>query len=213
MIKCKFLTGPEMAHTNFNGLHTLFVAGFAYSSKILDMCSANNIKHVHLGYECTFQNNKMYNQIILDLFNAGLKVTLEYPASEYHTMQDLINLEVWNNRNFVPLMTVEIGKTYLLGQNSSIQFVDGQSNNAGTWSSKFSSVLDSNNYESVTDINTRISALSEQKETVNTELHEPAVKEIVTTDVVIAPVQNVDVVVRRGRAPNPNKKAKTNAKQ
>lgn len=191
MLKCKFFIGPEMAHTNFNGLHTLFVSGFAYTSKILDLCIANSVKHVHLGYNNTFQNNKMYNQIITELFEAGLKVTLAYPSNEYNAVVDLINIDIWNNRNFVPLMTVDIGKIHVLGQNSSVQFVDTQSINPGVWSSKFASILDSNNFESESDINARVSAFTDQKEVKEPEVQEQTDPVVTTTVAEITPTAHV----------------------
>lgn len=217
MTKDKFLVGTEMAHTNFNGLHTLFVSGFAYAGTLLELCKEHNVKHVHLGYNNTFQNNKMYNQIIDDLFEAGLKVTLEYPASEYKTIMDLIVKEIWDNRNFVPLMTVEVGDVYLRGHNSSVQFVDSKSANAGVWSSKFTSVMDHNNYESMVDINNRISAVtSKETETakVAPQTEEPTtvtveVSDAVKTVVVPAATTKPAPATGNKRSRGPNK-VKTN---
>lgn len=210
MLKCKFFVGTELAHTNFNGTNTLFVSGFAYTSTLLDLCTKHSVKHVHLGYKGVFQKNKMYNQVINDLFEAGYKVTLEYPAEEYTNMVSIIDSSIWNNRNFVPLMTVNIGNAYSLGQNSSIQFTDDDSANAGFWSSSFSSILDSNNYESAVDVTARVSLITDD-EPVTTQTNDEK-SNIVTVDVVDQVELLVDATkpARKPRGPNKAKKNDSN---
>lgn len=222
MSKSKFLVGTELAHTNFNGLNTLFVSGFAYTSTLLELCIAHSVKHVHLGYRGAFQKNKMYNQVITDLFDAGYKVTLEYPAEEYSNAVALIDAEIWNNRNFVPLMTVNIGNAHTLGQNASIQFTDSESITPGFWSSAFSAVLDSNNFESEVDLAVLVTPIDDKpNDEVKTASAEPTTVEptvvdnsqldvqTVATSTVLAPATDVVKPSRKPRGPNKAKKNDT----
>jgi len=192
----KFFVGSEVEHTPAYAKRTLFVVGIQDAAEIEQLAREQKTPHIFLGanhsFEGEIESAKQHEKLIHTLLDRGFWVTIEYPAHKHDVMLKVLNAGIWQCRNFVPLLRVQIPKI----ENSSINLtvkiddIDFNATNPGVWCMHYRELTDSNrftgwiDYEADSVIGDEVTEDSEQP--INTE----------TIDVVeIVTATNIETVV------------------
>ena len=132
----ELFTGKEVEHTPTYGMQTLFVNGKPTVEKILE----HAVEHIYLGanhQQINFDSAEeleYYNTTIKALLAEGYYVTVDYDAHQHHIMLDALDKSIWNNKQFVPMLSVHIPKV-LENDNLTIKIADQhfKGSNGGVW--------------------------------------------------------------------------------
>jgi len=159
-----FFVGPEIEQTPAFNKKTLFVVGLQDTQTILDHAKKYGVKHIFLSANRSFDSVDMVNgkymvgntlasdwdKQILFLLNAGFMVSLDYPAHKHGMVLNILNQDVWQSRNFVPVLSVAIPHVNTSNINLTIKIDDINfgATNPGVWCMNHHEVTDSNRFTS-----------------------------------------------------------------
>ena len=109
------------------------------------------LKHIFLGADHSFNvesNDPYWNYTIIQLLNTGYWVTLDYEAHNHQDVLEMLDDTVWQNRSFVPLLSVRVPSIQDSGPNLTIKIddIDFNATNAGVWCLHHTEVTDSNRF-------------------------------------------------------------------
>ena len=194
----KFFVGSEVEHTPAYAKKTLFVVGIQDAAEIERMAREQKTPHIFLGanhsFEGEFESTKQHEKLIHALLDRGFWVTLEYPAHKHDVMLKVLNAGIWQCRNFVPLLRVQIPKI----ENSSINLtvkiddIDFNATNPGVWCMHYRELTDSNRFTGWIDYEADSIIGNEEAENISdTSTSTPPADVTKTTDV-IKPVENIE---------------------
>jgi len=148
----KFFVGSEVEHTPAYAKRTLFVVDIQDAAEIEQLAREQKTPHIFLGanhsFEGEIESAKQHEKIIHTLLDRGFWVTIEYPAHKHDVMLKVLNAGIWQSRNFVPLLRVQIPKI----ENSSINLtvkiddIDFNATNPGVWCMHYRELTDSNRF-------------------------------------------------------------------
>lgn len=150
----KFFVGPEVEHTPASTRKTLFVVGQQPLTEILLHVDQVKVSHVFLGANHSFDAGYVsgadtyWKDTIAALINKNVMVTLEYPAHQHQCILSILGQEIFESRNFVPLLSVRIPNFETSGPNLTVKIddVDFQSTNRGVWCHSVKDLTDSNKF-------------------------------------------------------------------
>ena len=133
----ELFTGKEVEHTPVYGMQTLFVNGKTKVKEILK----HAVEHVYMGAnhcDIDVDNPKellYYNRTISKLLDAGLWVTVDYDAQHHDAMLKALSTKIWQNKKFIPMISVHLPKVDTINPNLTIKIADKefQGENGGVW--------------------------------------------------------------------------------
>jgi hypothetical protein len=137
----RFFYGNEVEHTPAFGLRTLFVVGVQDPQIILQEFHNSGCEHIYFGANMSFPSSIRTNdavfwnpweQMIQHFLNQGYLCTLDIDVSQ---VEGLIESGLVEHNNFIPMISVKIPYTKLLGYNATIKIDDKGFNatNPGVW--------------------------------------------------------------------------------
>jgi len=141
-----YWVGPEVENTAAFSAKTLFVNGVRSISQMIEYATEFGCKHIHLGADDSFQKNKLWNNILPELLDTGLKITLEYPFDAHDFVVETLDTSVWAHNNFIPVVACKIQNIETLSKNLCLK-VDDKSfeySNDGVWTLSITELLDRN---------------------------------------------------------------------
>lgn len=150
-----YAVGPEIEHTPVFSSKTLFVNGIRSVSQMLEFAEKDHCKHICLGAFDSFQKNKKWNEIISQLLNAELHVSLHYPADADDFLLEALTADVWGHPYFIPVIVISMSGVADRSKNLMLKVGDGYQpeSNPGVWTIPMREVLDSNRFTPWGDFN------------------------------------------------------------
>lgn len=150
-----YAVGPEVEHTPVFSSKTLFVNGIRSVSQMTEFAEKNSCKHVCLGAFDSFQKNKKWDEIIAQLLDTGLYVSLHYPADANDFLLEALAANVWGHPHFIPVVVISMPGIADLSKNLMLKVGDDCQNelNPGVWTIPMREVLDSNRFTPWGDFN------------------------------------------------------------
>ena len=147
-MKDQFFIGPAVEHTPACGKRTLFVNGLQGIEQIETAVKENKTQHVLLGHAGSLDSSKVnqYIEQLTYLLDRGIVVTLEYPVQQHEMMLDTIPISIWQCRNFVPLLTMNIPSIQTINANLTVKVSDIRCAEPGSWCMHFRELTDSNKF-------------------------------------------------------------------
>lgn len=143
-----FFIGGEQEHSPAFSKKTLFVVGYRQVREILATAQQNNIHHIYLGANRSFDVDKGWNEMVEALLDENYYVTLDYPV-EYHVqMKQLLSKGVWQSRLFIPMLSVELPHLATSNPNLTVKFDDRNATGEGVWCWNQHEIMDSNKFTS-----------------------------------------------------------------
>lgn len=142
-----YFVGPEVETTPVNGMKTLFVVGVRSIPQMISLAREYECKHIYLGANKSYQNNKTWGDIIPALLGEGFYVSLDYPVSSHQTVMEILPLEVRGHQRFIPMVSCEIPHIESF-RNLTVKIDDSDFNhtNRGVWCLSVRDILDSNRF-------------------------------------------------------------------
>jgi len=153
--KTTFFVGPEVEQTPAYGKKTLFVVGWQETKTVLEHARAEKVAHVFLGANHSFDTTyvtdylaKTTSDQIVELLGAGFMVTLDYQAHQHDKVLAMLAPEVWQSRQFVPLLSVRIPHVGTSSINLTVKIddIDFKATNPGVWCLHHNQIMDSNRF-------------------------------------------------------------------
>lgn len=143
-----YFVGPEVETTPVAGMKTLFVVGVRSIPQMIELAQKHDCKHIYLGANKSFQNNKLWGDIVPALLDAGFHVTLDYPVAAHQTVVDILPEEAAAHPYFIPMVSCEIPGVESANKNLTLKIddVDFKSTNRGVWCIPQEALLDSNRF-------------------------------------------------------------------
>ena len=134
----QFFTGTEVEHTPAYGMKTLFVVGVQDVNDIA--ASLNGAEHIYFGANMSFppleindrKNWDAWEGMIKFFLNKGYLCTLDVDVA---CTEALVEGGLCEYNNFIPMISVKIPYSQLLGYNATIKLDDKGFNktNPGVW--------------------------------------------------------------------------------
>jgi hypothetical protein len=134
----QFFTGTEVEHTPAYGMKTLFVVGVQDVNDIA--ASLNGCEHIYFGANMSFppleindrKNWDAWEGMIKFFLNKGYLCTLDVDVA---CTEALVEGGLCEYNNFIPMISVKIPYSQLLGYNATIKLDDKGFNktNPGVW--------------------------------------------------------------------------------
>lgn len=128
-----FFVGVEVEKTPMHGQKTLFVVGPQSAKTIRHLAAIHKINHIYLGANMSFNGDvDLWDNIIMDLLNADLWVTLDYSVAYHETVLEL----GFNERDrFISMISIKLPYINQLNYNACIKLDDKdfRATNTGVW--------------------------------------------------------------------------------
>ena len=138
-----FFTGIEIEQTPAFGMQTLFVVGVQPPSKILELASLNDCKHIYFGANQSFpfletddaDGWRPWEKMIRECLDAGIWCTLDI---DIYTAHGLLETDLVTYRRFIPQLSVKIPYLNQYGYNATLKIDDYtfDYSNPGVWCHK-----------------------------------------------------------------------------
>lgn len=141
-----FFVGSEVEHSPMLGHRTLFVVGLQSEEQIMwqvglaDKSSKSPITHVYFGANQSFPNPNVndaatwsaWENMIQRVLDHGYWATLDLDVS---AVEGLVEGSLVDHAQFVPMISVKVPYTKLLGYNATIKIDDRdfKATNPGVW--------------------------------------------------------------------------------
>lgn len=150
-----FFKGVEIEHTPAFGKETLFVVGMQDPEEVLELAMKNNISHVYLGANQSFdlsdnqevlrEQEEGWDNLVKTLCDEGLLVTLDFEHEYLEWIQESGYTEY---NNFIPMISVKVPYIEQLGYNACIKIDDKDFNatNKGVWTHRVHDLMDHNRF-------------------------------------------------------------------
>lgn len=145
-----YFIGKEIEHTLAFGKKTLFVVGMQDPDEILEMAHKNNVEHVYLGANQSFEvtgedgtpeEQEGWDSMVKACTSEGYLVTLDFDLEDLEWVQESGYSE---HNNFIPMISVKVPYIEQLGYNANIKIddVDFNATNKGVWTHSVHSLMD-----------------------------------------------------------------------
>lgn len=135
--------GKEVENSPMKGRDTLFVVGIHDPSKIYKHCAEQNISHVYLGANMSFNAEKVgsFQGMAEFLLKKGIWVTLDFDI-RFTTLVLEQGLAEYNN--FIPMLSVKVPYTKMLNYNACLKIDDKDfaATNPGVWVHQLHDLMD-----------------------------------------------------------------------
>ena len=129
--------GTEVENTPMLGHKTLFIVGIQDIEAIIRVASGENIEHIYLGANMSFDPETEsewddWDTMIDSLLNAGLWVTLDYDIF-YHNQISVMGFN--DSDKFISMISVKLPSIDSLNNNACIKLDDSdfKASNDGVW--------------------------------------------------------------------------------
>ena len=126
--------GTEIEKTPAYGMKTLFVVGIQNSTHLIHICQSNDINHVYLGANHSFDGNDFDEWDLLGraLIEAGLWVTIDFDVKH---VESVLEFYIASEHMFIPQISVKIPYIKLFNYNTCVKIDDKDFNasNPGVW--------------------------------------------------------------------------------
>ena len=125
-----FFIGREVEKTPRHGDLTLFVIGTPELNSITQKAKENNINHIYLGANMSFEPSEEFNKLAIELLDLGYWVTLDIYVSHINTIYKFCSYT-----NFIPMISVKVPGIDLLNSNTCVKIDDigFSETNSGVW--------------------------------------------------------------------------------
>ena len=159
-----FFVGPEIEQTPAFNKKTLFVVGLQDQQLIVKLAKEYNVKHIFLSANRSFDSIDLVNhrymvgdtkaadwaKQIQFLLSLGYMVSLDYPAHKHVMVLKVLSKDIWDSRNFIPVLSVAIPNVSTSSTNLTIKIDDSnfKATNPGVWCMNHQEVTDSNRFTS-----------------------------------------------------------------
>lgn len=147
-----FFTGTEVEHTPAFGKKTLFIVGVPAIPEIesyLSKVSIRDVEHLYFGANMSFPNPEINNaeiwgqweSMISHFLDKGYLCTLDIDSKAVEGLAEGCLCEY---DNFIPMISVKLPYTKLLGYNATIKIDDKDFNatNPGVWCHSLHTLMD-----------------------------------------------------------------------
>jgi hypothetical protein len=141
-IRTDFMIGSEIEKTPAFNLRTLFVQGFKSFEEISSIGKENNVEHIYLGANRSYEPNHDWNELISKLLSEFV-VTLDY-KNEYHS--PILTEDIWRNEKFIPMITIDVSNLCGLSKNLTLKIDDTEFKSPGIWCVNYQDVADSKKF-------------------------------------------------------------------
>ncbi len=143
-----YFVGPEVETSPAFSMKTLFVVGVRGIEQMAMLAEENNCKHIYLGGNRSFQENKKWGDIVPALLDKGFWVTLDYPATSQEFVVATLPPEASGHPHFIPMISCVVACVETFNKNLTLKIddVDFNDTNSGVWCLPVNQLLDSNRY-------------------------------------------------------------------
>jgi hypothetical protein len=151
----KYFIGREVEKTPAYGTLTLFVVGIQNVSNIIQRAIDNNIEHIYLAANQSFELHTIieWTGLIKSLLDkTEYKITIDHPLDNNEELNK--NLESYStHKNLIPMISVPIANIIKINYNTTIKFDDVGFNetNPGVWCERLGNLLDKNQFTDWTE--------------------------------------------------------------
>ena len=127
-----FFTGMEVEHTPVHGKKTLFVIGIQPVDEIVRRAQAQQVDHVYLGANMSYEPDEAYDEMIFPLLKEGYWVTLDFDIKD---VEWVLESGYTEHRRFIPMISAKLPYVDLLGYNACLKIDDKDfdRSNPGVW--------------------------------------------------------------------------------
>jgi len=141
----EFFVGTEVENTLGKNQRTLFVVGPKSSARILEHASQENVTHIYLGANHSFQIRDEWNvlhNIVKDLLEAEYAVSLNYKYNEHSAIKHELK-DLYFHKNFIPQISLQFLDVKNESTNLNIKIDDKTFNatNDGVWCIPFEQLV------------------------------------------------------------------------
>ncbi len=141
----EFFVGTEVENTLGKNQRTLFVVGPKSSARILEHASQENVTHIYLGANHSFQIRDEWNvlhNIVKDLLEAEYAVSLNYKYNEHSAIKHELK-DLYFHKNFIPQISLQFLDVKNESTNLNIKIDDKTFNatNDGVWCIPFEQLI------------------------------------------------------------------------
>lgn len=166
----RYFVGGEVEHTPAFGKRTLFVVGLQRTSSVKLMAEQNKTPHIFLSANRSFDSVELRNgvymvgdnlasqweQQIRELLDSGYMVSLDYPAHKHVDVLKILGPGIWQCRNFVPILSVQVPNVTTTSPNLTVKIddINFRATNPGVWCMNYKEVTDSNRFTDWQDYGT-----------------------------------------------------------
>jgi hypothetical protein len=143
-----YFVGPEVETSAAFSKKTLFVVGVRGIQQMIDLAREHNCPHIYLGANRSFQNNKLWAEIVPALLDEGFWVTLDYPASAQQFVVDTLPGKYAAHPHFIPMVSCIVPYVETFSKNLVLKVddTDFQGTNTGVWCIPQHDLLDRNRF-------------------------------------------------------------------
>ena len=166
-----YYIGTEVEQTPAFSKKTLFVVGYRDTSEIIKNALEHKTQHVFLGASESFVLPQEWDVQIVELLNAGFWVTLNYPITFHNHLISTLSRDIWQNRKFIPVVTMYINQLSNGSPNLTLKFVEKE----GVWCWNQKDIKDSNKFTGTVEYENDV-IVGEKLVEVLTEKAAPVVK-------------------------------------
>ena len=141
----EFFVGTEVENTFGKNQHTLFVVGSQPSAKILEYASQENVSHIYLGANHSYEIRDEWNilhDVVSDLLEAEYTVSLNYKYNEHSAIKHELK-DLYFHKNFIPQISLQFLDVKNESTNLNIKIDDKTFNatNNGVWCIPFEQLI------------------------------------------------------------------------
>ena len=140
-----FFVGTEVENTFGKNQHTLFVVGPKSSARILEHASQENVSHIYLGANHSYNRSKgwyILHDVVGDLLEAEYTVSLNYKYNEHDAIKHELK-HLYFHKNFIPQISLQFLDAKNESTNLNIKIDDKTFNatNDGVWCIPFEQLI------------------------------------------------------------------------
>lgn len=144
-----YFVGVEVEHTPAYGLLTLFVVGPQDPMEVANKAKAENVRHVYLGANKSFQHSPVWKELVDVLIHEDYWVTLDYNQRYHSSVMRQLNQQMFHSK-FIPMISVEIPNIEAYNYNTTIKIDDlsMDHSNPGVWCHSLHDLMDRSKFTS-----------------------------------------------------------------
>ena len=141
----EFFVGTEVENTFGKNQHTLFVVGPQPSTKILKYALQENVSHIYLGANHSYNKSKgwyILHDVVGDLLEAEYTVSLNYKYNEHDAIKHELK-HLYFHKNFIPQISLQFLDAKNESTNLNIKIDDKtfDATNDGVWCIPFEQLI------------------------------------------------------------------------
>ena len=140
-----YFVGTEVENTFGKNQHTLFVVGSQPSAKILEYASQENVSHIYLGANHSYNRSRgwyILHDVVDDLLKAEYAVSLNYKYNEHSVVKHKLE-NLYFHKNFIPQISLQFIYSKNESTNLNIKIDDKpfDATNDGVWCIPFEQLV------------------------------------------------------------------------